>query len=95
MLDILAVLVVIFADVAEVCSEGLDSQRTWDLPTFPLNDQTCHTHTHTHSERGSVETKVSFEGAHFLWSLWSPGQQQDKGERSLLAIIMGLTLFHV
>ena len=36
--DSLAVLVVILADVAEVCSEGLHSQRTGNLTTFPLDD---------------------------------------------------------
>lgn len=46
MFYILAVLVVVFADVAEVRCKRLDSQRTWDLPTFPFNDQTCDTHTH-------------------------------------------------
>lgn len=44
MLYILAVLVVVFANVAEVRRKGLNSQGTWDLPAFPLNDHTCHKH---------------------------------------------------
>lgn len=44
----LAVLVVIFADVAQVCGEGLHCEWTGDLPTFPLDnhpwkqDRKCH-----------------------------------------------------
>lgn len=44
---ILAILVVVFADVAQVRCEGLDSQGTRDLPALPLNDHTCHKHTYT------------------------------------------------
>lgn len=48
---ILAILVVVFADVAEVCRKGLNSQRTRDLPTFPLNDQPWR----KHSERQKLD----------------------------------------
>lgn len=41
----LAVLVVVFADVAEVSGEGLHRQRTRDLPALPLDDHACHTQT--------------------------------------------------
>jgi len=54
MLHILAVLVVIFADVAEVCRKGLHSQGTRDLSTFPLNDNTCHEDT---DQNRAAETK--------------------------------------
>lgn len=36
----LAVLVIVFADVTEVCSESFHSQRTLDFSTLPLNDHT-------------------------------------------------------
>lgn len=42
----LAVLVVVFADVAEVSGERLHRQRTRDLPALPLDDHACHTQTH-------------------------------------------------
>lgn len=43
---ILAILVVVFADVAQVRCEGLDGQGTRDLPALPLNDHTCQKHTY-------------------------------------------------
>lgn len=89
LLHILAVLVVVFADVAEVRRKGLDSQGTWDLPTFPLNDHTCHkTHTpQTESERQTVERRDPTEGTCVLQTLWSPGQQQGRQVRGKEALL--------
>lgn len=42
---VLAVLVVVLADVAEVRCKRLDRQGTRDLATFPLDDHACHKRT--------------------------------------------------
>lgn len=42
---VLAVLVVVLADVAEVRCERLDCQGTRDLAAFPLDDHACHKRT--------------------------------------------------
>lgn len=67
---LLAVLVVVLADVAEMSREGLDRQWTRNLAAFPLNDQACrktrthartrthihiHTRTQTHTYRDCTE----------------------------------------
>lgn len=86
--DILAVLVVIFADVAEVRCKGLNSQGTWDLPTFPLNDHTCHKHTyHKLRARPTAEKHEPPERTHFLHTPPPPGQRQGTQERGKEALL--------
>ena len=76
MLHILAVLVVIFADVAEVRRKGLNSQGTSDLPTFPLNDDTCHKQTQ-HKMRVRHRQQIPLRRLVFL-RLW--GQLKGRGK---------------
>lgn len=79
--DILAVLVVIFADVAEVRCKGLNSQGTWDLPTFPLNDHTCHKHTyHKLRARPTAEKHETLKG-HIFTTLLLLLLANDKGHK--------------
>lgn len=75
---ILAVLVVVFADVAEVRRKGLDGQGTRDLPAFPLNDHTCREETNTcHKLRDSRERRSPFSPPTRLHLANNGG---DKGE---------------
>lgn len=88
---ILAVLVVVFADVAEVRCEGLHSQRTRDLPAFPLNDHTCHTH-HKHRASHEAENRNRILQAGHIFSKqinWprTPGTRERK--RSSLVYMRG------
>lgn len=82
MLDILAVLVVVFADVAEVRREGLDSQGTWDLPAFPLNDDTCHRHTYQHNERQRRRPSRDYIFPDYV--VTRPTTRQGRGKGALL-----------
>lgn len=61
----LAVLVIIFADVAEVCSKSFHSKRTRDFSTLPLND---HTYTREHKCQGDLDTSAVSEKTHPVYA---------------------------
>lgn len=94
MLYILAVLVVIFTDVAEVRSKGLNSQGTSDLPTFPLNDDTCHKETQ-YNMRVKHRQQIPLRRLLFL-RLW--GQLKGRGKAAgsfILCSVQGCFVYSV
>lgn len=67
--------------------KGLNSQGTWDLSTFPLNDHTCHKHTyHKLRVKPTAEKQEPPERTHFL-NTPPPGQRQGRQERGKEALL--------
>lgn len=66
-----AVLIVVSADVAEVSSKGLHSQRAGDFPTPPFDDDTCGGHVGRSGFFQALKHFPVFLAAQFLGVAWS------------------------